>query len=276
MRPVQSSQSVWFKLAFFTMACLLACLFGLISITGNPILIGLAVGSLVGIFLLAMPKKTIGLIIVLGLITPALLDIAGHGLSRMLWAISMMALLLWVPGLLNLIDFNRSNDINQRRYIPLFIWLSLIFVIFAVINTVLQLHSVGQLLGGFKRYFQTFGLILALATFAISKKEFDQWLKLLLGIALLQLPFALFERLVLVPMRGGIALGGGQATDIVAGTMGANLDGGSPNSIMVTFVLIAFAFVFSRWKSGLIDTGRLFLLSFILLLPFGLTLACCE
>ena len=270
MNLAKTSQSVWIKRVFFTMACLLACLFGLISITGNPILIGLAVGSLVGIFLLAMPKKTIGLIIVLGLITPALLDIAGHGLSRMLWAISMMALLLWVPGLLNLIDFNRSNDINQRRYIPLFTWLSLTFVIFAVINTILQLHSVGQFLGGFKRYFQTFGLILALATFAISRKEFDQWLKLLLGIALLQLPFALFERLVLVPMRGGIALGGGQATDIVAGTMGANLDGGSPNSIMVTFVLIAFAFVFSRWKSGLIDTNRLFILSFILLLPLVL------
>lgn len=270
MSLAKTSQNAWFKLAFFTMACLLACVFGLISITGNPILIGLAVGSLVGIFLLAMPKKTIGMVMALGLITPALLDIAGHGLSRMLWAISMMALLLWLPGLLNLVNFNHSNDINQRKYIPLFIWLSLAFVIFSVINTILQLHSIGQFFWGFKRYFQTFGLILALATFAISRKEFDQWLKLLLGIALLQLPFALFERLVLVPMRGGIALGGGQATDIVAGTMGANLDGGSPNSIMVTFVLIAFAFVFSRWKSGLIDTSRLFLSSFILLLPLVL------
>ena len=157
MSLAKTSQNAWFKLAFFTMACLLACVFGLISITGNPILIGLAVGSLVGIFLLAMPKKTIGMVMALGLITPALLDIAGHGLSRMLWAISMMALLLWLPGLLNLVNFNHSNDINQRKYIPLFIWLSLAFVIFSVINTILQLHSIGQFFWGFKRYFQTFG-----------------------------------------------------------------------------------------------------------------------
>ena len=270
MSLAKTSQSVWFKLAFFITACFLACLFGLISITGNPILIGLAVGSLAGIFLLAMPKKTIWLVIVLGLATPALVDIAGHGLSRVLWAISMMALLLWIPSLLNLFDFNRSIDPTQRKYIPLFIWLAILFVAFAISNTLLQLHSIGQFFGGFKRYFQVFGLMLAIATFAISRKEFDQWLKLLLGIAMLQLPFALFERFVLVPMRGGIALGGGQATDIVAGTMGANLDGGSPNSIMVTFVLIAFAFIFSRWKAGLIDTGRMLLISLILLLPLVL------
>lgn len=270
MNLSKKSQTVWFKLGFFSLACLLACLFGLISITGNPILIGLAVGSLVGICLLAIPKKTITLIIVLGLITPALLDIASHGLSRMSWAISMMALLLWVPGLLNLIDFNQSKNNYEKKHIPLIIWLLIVFAIYAVFNTIFQMYSIGQFFGGFKRYFQTFGLTIALATFAITRQEFDQWLKILFGIALLQLPFALFERVVLVPMRGGIALGGGQSTDIVAGTMGANLDGGSPNSIMVMFVLIAFAFVFSRWKARLIEASRLFLYGFILLLPLVL------
>ena len=270
MSFIKTPQNIWLKFTFILLASFLALLFGLISVTANPIFIGLAAGLVAGIFLLAIPKKTIWLVIVFGLATPALLDIAGHGLSRMLWAISMLGLLLWIPSLFNLLEFNRAPNQNKEKNIPLFVWVALLFAIFSVGNTILQLHSIGQFFGGFKRYFQAFGLMLALATLVITRKEFDTWLKLLLGIAILQLPFALFERFVLVPLRGGVDLGGGQATDIVAGTMGANLDGGSPNSVMVTFILIAFAFVFSRWKVGLLEKSQMMLFSFLLLLPLVL------
>jgi hypothetical protein len=259
------SQTIWFKLGFILLASFLALLFGLIAVTANPIFIGLAAGIVSGVFLLAMPKKTIWLVIALGLTTPALLDMAGHGFSRMLWAIAMLALLLWVPSIFNLVNLNPKHKKNT----PLFIWLAIFFACFAVVTTVLHLHSIGELFGGFKRYFQAFGLMLALATLAFTKRDFDQWLKLLLAIALLQLPFALFERFILVPLRGGLAAGA-DATDIVAGTMGANMEGGSPNSIMVMLVLIAFTFVFSRWKEKLIDTSRMFLFALILLVPLVL------
>ncbi|MBX9676941.1 MAG: hypothetical protein K2V71_10105 [Methylotenera sp.] len=265
MQLATQKHSIWVKLAFFVAASGLAFLFGLISVTANPILIGLAVGLVGGTFLLAIPKKTILLVIALGLATPALLDMVGHGFHRVLWAVSMMALLLFVPGLLNLFSFNPEH----KKHIPLFIWLALIFVLYASIVSVMQLHGMGELFGGFKRYFQTFGLLLVLVTLANTKQDFDLWLKLLLIIALLQLPFAIFERFILVPLRGGLAAGG-EATDVVAGTMGANIEGGSPNAIMVTFVLIAAAFVFSRWKVGLIETSRAALLAGILLLPLAL------
>lgn len=265
MQLATHTYSIWVKLAFFAAASGLAFLFGLISVTANPIFIGLAVGLVGGTFLLAIPKKTILLVIALGLATPALLDMVGHGFHRVLWAVSMMALLLWVPALLNLFSFNPQH----KKHIPLFIWLLLVFVIYALAVTVSQLHGMGELFSGFKRYFQAFGLLLALVTLANTQKDFDFWLRLLLIVALLQLPFAFFERFILVPLRGGLAAGG-QATDIVAGTMGANLDGGSPNSVMVTFVLIAAAFMFTRWKAGLIETSRAALLAAILLLPLAL------
>lgn len=261
----KNAHSIWTKLGFFVAASAVAFLFGLISVTANPILIGLAIGLVGGTFLLAIPKKTIYLVIALGLATPALLDMVGHGAHRILWAISMMALLLFVPALLNLFSFNP----NYKKHIPLFIWMALVFLLYALVVSVSQLHGMGELFGGFKRYFQTFGLLLALVTLANTQKDFDLWLKLLLIIALLQLPFAVFERFVLVPLRGGLAAGG-EATDVVAGTMGANIEGGSPNAIMVTFVLIAAAFVFTRWKAGLIETSRALLLAFILLLPLAL------
>lgn len=265
MQITNHTHGIWVKIAFFMAASSLAFLFGLIAVTANPVFIGLAVGLVAGTFLLAIPKKTIFLVIALGLATPALLDMVGHGFHRVLWAVSMMALLLWVPGLLNLFSFNPA----YKKSIPLFIWLALIFVLYALVVSLSQPHGMGELFGGFKRYFQTFGLLLALVTLANTQKDFDFWLKLLLIIALLQLPFAFFERFALVPLRGGLAAGG-EATDVVAGTMGANLEGGSPNAIMVTFVLIAFSFVFSRWKAGLIETSRTAVIAFLLLLPLAL------
>lgn len=262
---VNFSQKIWVKFGFVVFATLLAMVFGLIVIMGNPIFMGLAVGLVFGVFLLTMPKQTIWIVITLGLATPALLDMAGHGLSRMSWAVSMLALLLWVPSILALIHMNP----RQKTPTPLLVWMVILFVLYALVVTLSQLHSVGELFGGFKRYFQAYGLLLALAVLALTRKEFDAWLKLLLGIAMLQLPFALFERFILVPLRGGLAAGG-EATDVVAGTMGANLQGGSPNAIMVTFVLLAFAFVFSRWKEKLLDTNTMVWLSILLLLPLVL------
>ncbi len=265
MQFSNASGNIWFKLALFLSASFLAVLFGMIAITNNPIFIGLAVGMILGLFLLASPKATIWLVIVLGLGTPALLDIAGHGLSRMLWAISMLGILLWVPGVINLFSLNPQH----KKSTPLFIWMAILFALFAVMSTVFQMHSFSELFGGFKRYFQGFGLMLALATIPWARTDMDRWLKALLVIALLQLPFAIFERFILVPLRGGIE-SGGEATDVVAGTMGANLQGGSPNAIMVFFVLLAFAFVIARWKEKLIPTGKTIIISALLLLPLTL------
>jgi hypothetical protein len=266
MQLSSASHQLWFKLALFFTASFLAVIFGMIAITNNPILIGLAVGMILGLFLLASPKISIWLVIVLGLGTPALLDMAGHGLSKMLWAISMLGLLLWVPGVMHLFSLNPQH----KKITPLYIWIAILFAVFALASTALQLHSFSELFGGFKRYFQGFGLMLVLATMPWAKADFDRWLKALLAIALLQLPFALFERFILVPLRGGIEAAGGEATDVVAGTMGANLQGGSPNAIMVFFVLLALTFVIARWKEQLLSTGKTWWLGLLLLLPLTL------
>lgn len=257
--------SLWFKILFFLVASGLAFFFGLISITANPILIGLALGGVLGVFFLTQPKTSIWLVLLLGLAVPAVLDMLGHGLSRVSWGVSMLALLLWVPALFYLIRPQPSLS----KPIPLFVWVMLFFVLYAVLNSLLQWHGLKEMVGGFKRYFQTYGLTIALCSMPLLLAQFDQWLKALLGIALLQLPFALFERFILVPLRGGLAAGG-EATDIVAGTMGANLEGGSPNSIMVSLLLIALGFMYMRHKFEVLDKKTLWWAAFILLFPLFL------
>jgi hypothetical protein len=234
-----------------------AIFFGLLATTASPILIGLSVGLVGGVFLLSMPKTTIWLVVGLGLSTGALLSMAGGGFDKISWAISMMAMLLWLPSLMQLI---------RRPDIPWFVWLAIIFMGQAVVATFLQWHSAGEFIIGYKRYFQMYGLLVAFAVLAITQLDFQRWLKLLLGIAILQLPFAIYERFVLAPLRGD----SGEATDVVAGTMGANLVGGSPNSVMALFLLVAFAFVLMRWRAGLLATWKLVVLGFLLFAPLAL------
>ena len=250
------------QLSNFVFAAVLgfcAIFFGLLATTANPIMIGLGVGLVGGVFLMTQPKLTIWLVLALGLSTGAMLSLAGSGFDKMSWAISMMAMLLLLPSGMQLL---RKPDA------PLFIWIAIIFVGQAILATVLQWYSADEFIMGFKRYFQMFGLLLTLATIAITRNDFERWLKLLFGIALLQLPFALYELFVLVPMRGGG--NAGEATDVVAGTMGANLVGGSPNSVMALFILVAFVFVFARWRAGLLATWKMAIFGMLLLAPLTL------
>jgi hypothetical protein len=142
-------------------------------------------------------------------------------------------------------------------------------VLEAVFATAVQWYSAGEFAAGFKRYFQAYGLFFALVTLAFAREEFLRWQKLLLGIALLQLPFAVYEFFVLVPLRGGLEAGG-EATDVVAGTLGANMEGGSANAEMATFLLIVLAFLIARWREGLMGATRLVVLGLGCLLPLGL------
>lgn len=236
-----------------------AVFFGLLATTASPILIGLGIGLVGGVFLLSSPKTTIWLVLGLGLSTGALLSLAGPGFDKISWAIAMMAMLLWLPALMNLM---------RQGNVPFFIWLALLFMLQAVLSTIF-FGSLGELITGFKRYFQMYGLLLAFATLAITRDDFQRWLKLLLGIALLQLPFAVYERIVLAPQRSGSVISG-EATDVVAGTMGANLVGGSPNSVMALFVLVAFVFLIARWRAGVVSTAQMAGLGLLLLAPLTL------
>lgn len=239
-----------------------AFVFGLMAVSANPIMIGLAVGLVGGSFLIAAPKFSVYLLLGVGLVMGALISFAGPVFGKLPWGLSLLGMLLFVPVFLAIVMKNHGK-------IPLFIWLAIIFMGYALVVTFVGWDSFTEALAGFKRYFQAYGLLLALAFLPFAKDDFNKWQKLLLAIALLQFPFALYELLVLVPQRGGLSTAS-YTTDVVAGTFGANLEGGSPGIIMAVFLLITFAFVFSRLRSGLINTKAAYILSAFLLLPLGM------
>lgn len=259
--PTRHSESRVAQILWFILIGTGAILFGLISATGSLIPVVLATGAIGGLFLLAAPRAIVWIVIVAGLAGGALISLAGEGFSKVPWAVVVLSFLLWLPVVFSLL---------QGRRIPAFIWLLFAFLFLSIASSALQAPSFFEFISGFRRYFQAYGLLFAMALLPFSAKDFDRWRVALATIAVMQLPFALYERFVLVPLRGGLDRGMAEATDVVAGTFGANMEGGSPNSLMVAFLLIAMAFAYTRWREGLLSGWKTLLFVIPCFIPLGL------
>jgi hypothetical protein len=223
-------------------------------------MIGAGFAAIAAPYLLAKPRLVMGVLIASSLVVGAFVSFAGPSVNAVSWLVSLLSFSLFPLALVTLA--------RTRNAAP-FVWMTLAFFVFSLLITAVQLHSVEQLVAGTKRYFQGSGLLFALALTTLTKQQIIQWKKLIVAIAFLQLPFAVYEFIVLVPLRGGLEAGS-EATDVVAGTFGANLEGGSANAEMSAFLVIVLVFFIARWRAGLVDTKRLCWVGLFCLAPLAL------
>lgn len=234
--------------------------FGLLAVTANPVMIGLGVGMVLGSMLLAKPEFTIWVVLVVGFLFGVVS--ASPQLSKITWIVSILSMLLLVPAFINVFW-------SKQRRVPGFMLIALLYLLYGVGVSIIQWYSIEELVAGFKRYFQGFGLMMALTMIVIRPQSYVRWGIFLMMVALLQFPAALYELLILVPLRGGLSFSS-DTTDVIAGTFGANIEGGSPNAVMVIYLFVALSFFVARWRSGLIKNKIFYPLALICLLPIGM------
>ncbi len=245
-------------LAIMLTSLLLAILFGLISTTANLILISMAVALFAGVFLLARPVWIVWTVLALGLLVVGVLPIYDARLdSKAGWAVSILGFMLMLLAL-----FKAITTPDARKYTPAFVWLLLGFFVYAVLNSLIQWHSPEEFIGGFKRYFQTWGLLFALCWMAFDELRLQRWRVFFIIAALIQLPFAIYELIVLVPLRKGMqsSLPEMVPIDAVAGTFGSTIYGGGNSGEMASFLVIISAFLLVRRMEKTLPAGRLVLL----------------
>lgn len=237
-----------------------AALFGLLVTTANPVMVSLGACLILAPAFLIMPELTVWMILITGLTLGILTGSPEY--SKFTWGISLLSMLLLILSLINIAW-------SKQRRPPCFMLLALLFLFYTTGTSLIQWHSITEFVAGFKRYFQSFGLMMALTMIVFTPQVYVRWHKFLMIVALLQFPFALYQLMVLVPLRGDLSLSSA-TTDVVAGTFGGNIKGGSPNSVMVTYLFIALSFLFARWQAGLISNKFFCLMAFICLLPLGM------
>ena len=246
---------------------LMAILYGFFAVTANPIIISLAVALIVGLMLLVKPSLIVWLILLLSLLVTGLLPLYFDFLAtKAAWGVSLLGFLLMFIALSRV-----ALSQNAQKFTPAFIWIALAFMIYTLINSLIQWNSFSDVVGGFKRYFQVWGLIFALCWLVFDEHNVRHLQVFIVIIALIKLPFALYERIVYVPIREAqqYLYPGMIPLDVVGGTFGASLTGGGASGEMATFLIIVLAFLLARRMEGLVTTSRLILLVLIITAPLS-------
>lgn len=247
---------------------LLSLVLGLVAVTANPIFVALATAALVGPMLIAKPTWIIWLVLVLGVVVAGLVPIWADGMAgRAVWGISALCFLLMLGALFRVVTKPGLADGT-----PAFVWLALAFMVYALVISLMRWSSVYEVAAGFKRYFQAFGLIFALCWLTVTSQDVQRWRLFFLIAALLQLPFAVYELLHIVPLREGFrfAYPGMVPVDAVAGTFGTFLYQGGANAEMATFLIIVLVFLMARFHQRLLSAKLMLTLALLVLAPLFL------
>jgi hypothetical protein len=243
----------------------LGIFFGILASSANPLAIGLGVSAFMGIILLKKPEWNTDLIIILGLFAAGLIPLFFDSIAnKAVWGVSILGFVLLVASLYRLI-----TTPLLIKTTPTFVWIALLFILYTLIDSLFQLYSAKEMIGGFKRYFQAWGLLFGLCWMDFSLENINKWRNTVLIICLLQMPFCLYELLVVVPIVESYVEANQDIVpiDVVAGTFGASKTGGGNSADMAASLIMIFAFLLARYKTKVISVKQLLWVSLILFSP---------
>lgn len=259
---LRTPKAVWATtLAALTALVLTVILGGLVAL-GNPLLSAALVALLVIPISLFAPRQLLWVTIIGSLALVGLIELYLPSLSFFRHAFVLSAAIFFLSVLIRQFPF---TDRPGATTDPVML-AAILFFLCSLATVVANWQGIGNLIPGAKNYFQVLGLFLGLALMA-SWPGFERTLpRVLLVIAIFQLPFALHQYLFISPMRYGVG-GGIVAVDIVSGTLGGNVAGGGQNALLALVLSSAIGILLSLWRTGAIRARSLYLLLPILLLP---------
>lgn len=246
------------------LAVLVICLLAAAAaISNSPVVIGVFVGLVLGVFLLMAPRLALWICVIGALLVSGATSLFLPQFVKVTWLFSMLGFFLTIASLIQLASRRATTTAT-----PLFVWLGLAFMIYAIAVAPLAGSTGPEMMAGAKRYWQFWGLMFAGSWLMRDLRDFERIVKFLFVLALLQLPLALYQRLVLVPLRTGLG-GGVVPIDVVSGTFEATMLGGGNSSAMVLFLTVAVAFALSAWREGAIGGWMCLLLLALFVVPMG-------
>lgn len=232
-----------------------AAVAGVVVASGNLVLIGLAVGSLLGVLLLNSIGVALWIVLVGTLLVSGPLVMHFAELARLPWLFSIMGFFLLGAAIL----YEGTNRDPHRPAMPAFVVLAVAFMVYSIATLFFSEEPLGMGASSIKRQFQYWGVTFILATVAFDPKSIRRWLVFVLALAVIQLPFALYQRIVLVPRRYNMP-DSVVPIDIVTGTFEGSLTGGASNNVMAFFLIAAIAGLLCAYRESVLKRPMLLLL----------------
>ncbi|MBU1363488.1 MAG: hypothetical protein KKE51_06655 [Gammaproteobacteria bacterium] len=224
---------------------LLAAFAGLIAVTGSPMLIGGFAALILGMALMFSPQFLFFAALIFALVISGLAEFYLR-VGQANWGASGIVLLLGGAALLSALGKTRSLPTALTKSVMPAV---LAYVLALLVASLLNGISPLQFLVGVRNYLPFIGVFIA-CRYLATDSTLSKMPTMLVGIALLQLPFCLHQALVVAPMRQHslAAIGGG--AEAIVGTFGGDPLGGGYTGEMAVFVLIAACISFAVKPQG--------------------------
>jgi hypothetical protein len=244
---------------------LVAILGGVVIGSGNYVLMATVLGALLGVLLVGSIGIVVWVVLIGTLLIAGPLVMHFPEARRLPWLFSMMGLLLAAAATL----YIGSGRDQPRDHAPAFVGLAIAFVAYVVVSAGFGDGGIDEKMAALKRGLQFWGVLFIFATVPFKPQQVRRWVMALFLIGLVQLPFALYQRIVLVPLRANMPERV-VPIDIVAGTFEADFWGGANNNTMAYFLIVVAVALLSAYRDRLISGTKLFLMLSIVAIPLGL------
>ncbi|MDO5102835.1 MAG: hypothetical protein Q4D91_08070 [Lautropia sp.] len=239
---------------------------GLVVATGNLILIALALGGIAGILLLNALPVAVWMMLIGVLLINGPVGFFSPGLAKISWLFSLLGIFMAGAAVL----YSAVGTRHFQRPMPFFIYTALGFVVLAVFSGLFSDGPLSEIAAGAKRHFHFWGVMFLLAVVPFTERQVRGWMLFMVGVALAQLPFTLYQRVVLVPTVLSYDKPGFVPFDIIVGTFEGSLTGGGASAIMAMFQVLVLFGLFVAWREKLLNGFWTLLLSVAVILPLGL------
>ena len=213
----------------------LVCVVGGFAVgIGDKFLSLLIFGVVGGIFLLFLPLQFVmQLLIVVTLLIAGTAEYFG-GISQAQWIPFLMALALYARVPLEKLhqDIGKGKaDIKSRT--PILYWFIAIYLLLFLLTAVVNQAPILQIVVGAKSYLFYWSCLFLILVSGIAPANLDSFWKSIVGVAVLQLPFVLYQHFVIMKGRASM-----WAADAVVGTFGGDPKSGGSNSTLLIYMLV--------------------------------------
>lgn len=241
----------WNAMVWYVPALVLAAVFGTAVALGGKLLMAFAFGAVGGLALLFAPVEIVlGFFLVITFVVVGpITSMANVGAAQ--WVPYMLALVLLIR-----VPMERYHTNKQKHYQHLggggntvspSLWAVGCYFLLIGMSVLSNLPSPLQALVGGKLYVFIWGVFFLLVVSSISESSVKTMWNGMLVVALLQLPFALYQRIVEVPKRLGLGFGV-TSLDAIVGTFPGS-EGGGANGSLAMFCVFAMVLAISLWRN---------------------------
>ena len=237
--------------------------------TGNYLLFAPVLALVASAMLLLRPLLAMWAVIIGATVITGLVDLYAPAFKQVAWLFALLSAFLMITASIARVT-SEAPPATVRSTAP---YWAFAFAVGAVTGTLINEGISASAVAGIKGYLQAWGVLAAMCWLIKTPEQLRRIGWFLAIVALIQLPFALHQFLVLVPLRTNVAdqARGIVAIDIVAGTFGGDMKGGGRSMDMAVMCSVGLAWMLTRYRQGLATARRTALLGLLILAPLALS-----